>query len=96
MAKGMASDHDIDRDFAAWLGPHLPMLRRTARAFAAPRDQHDLLQELTVALWKAQPSFREQSAAGTFAHRVATTPPSPGDGARPGDDCAGCRSRPNC
>lgn len=71
MARGMASDHDIDEDFADWLAPHLPMLQRTARAFAEPCDQHDLLQELTVALWKARPSFREQSAAGTFAHRVA-------------------------
>lgn len=61
----------IDRDFADWLAPHLPMLHRTARAFAEPADQHDLLQELTVALWKARPRFREQSAAGTFAHRVA-------------------------
>lgn len=64
----MAQDHD---NFADWLGPHLPMLHRTARAFAVPADQHDLLQELTLALWKARPSFREQSTAGTFAHRVA-------------------------
>ena len=60
-----------DDNFANWLGPHLPMLHRTARAFAEPADQHDLLQELTLALWKARPQFREQSAAGTFAHRVA-------------------------
>lgn len=58
-------------NFADWLAPHLPMLHRTARAFAEPADQHDLLQELTLALWKARPSFREQSTAGTFAHRVA-------------------------
>lgn len=64
----MSRDHD---NFADWLGPHLPMLHRTARAFAEPADQHDLLQELTLALWKARPSFREQSTAGTFAHRVA-------------------------
>ncbi|WP_297513860.1 sigma-70 family RNA polymerase sigma factor [uncultured Caulobacter sp.] len=58
-------------DFAAWLGPHLPMLRRTARAFAEPADQNDLLQELTLALWRARPRFRAESAASTFAHRVA-------------------------
>lgn len=58
-------------DFADWLAPHLPMLHRTARAFADPADQHDLLQELTLALWKARPRFRAESAAGTFAHRVA-------------------------
>lgn len=58
-------------DFADWLAPHLPMLHRTARAFADPADQHDLLQELTLALWKARPRFREESAAGTFVRRVA-------------------------
>lgn len=58
-------------DFAAWLAPHLPMLHRTARAFAEAADQHDLLQELTLALWRARSRFRAESAAGTFAHRVA-------------------------
>ena len=64
----MGRDHD---DFADWLAPHLPMLHRTARAFAAPADQHDLLQELTVALWKARPRFDDVSVAGAFAYRVA-------------------------
>ena len=64
----MSRDHD---NFADWLAPHLPMLHRTARAFAEAPDQHDLLQELTVALWRARPSFRAESATGTFAHRVA-------------------------
>jgi len=67
----MGRAQDIDRDFADWLAPHLPMLHRTARAFADPADQHDLLQELTLALWKARPRFRDESAAGTFVHRVA-------------------------
>ena len=62
---------NIDREFADWLAPHLPMLHRTARAFAEPADQHDLLQELTMALWRARPRFRDESSAGTFAHRVA-------------------------
>lgn len=61
----------IDKEFADWLAPHLPMLHRTARAFADPADQHDLLQELTLALWKARPRFRDESAARTFVHRVA-------------------------
>jgi RNA polymerase sigma factor (sigma-70 family) len=67
----MGQGRDRDEDFAAWLAPHLPMLHRTARAFAEAPDQHDLLQELTVALWKARPRFREQSAPGTYLHRVA-------------------------
>lgn len=62
---------NIDRDFADWLAPHLSMLHRTARAFAEPAAQHDLLQEMTLALWRARPRFRAESAASTFAHRVA-------------------------
>ncbi len=58
-------------DFADWLGPHLPMLHRTARAFAYPADQHDLLQELTLALWKARPRFGQARIEAAFAYRVA-------------------------
>lgn len=68
---GRKIDKDVDRDFADWLAPHLPMLHRTARAFADPADQHDLLQEMSLALWKARPRFRAESAAGTFIYRVA-------------------------
>jgi RNA polymerase sigma-70 factor (ECF subfamily) len=67
----MGRDQNTDGDFAAWLAPHLPMLHRTARAFAESPDQHDLLQEMTLALWKARPRFRDESAARTFVHRVA-------------------------
>ena len=68
---GRTNDSDAEADFADWLAPHLAMLHRTARAFAEPADQHDLLQEMSLALWKARPRFRAESAAGTFAHRVA-------------------------
>lgn len=64
----MGRDHDT---FANWLGAHLPMLHRTARAFADPADQHDLLQELTLALWKARPRFGEARVEAAFAYRVA-------------------------
>src|SRR4051812_28489565 len=67
----MGRTQEMDRDFADWLAPHLPMLHRTARAFAEPSDQNDLLQEMSLALWKARPRFRDESAAGTFVHRVA-------------------------
>ncbi|NQE63260.1 RNA polymerase sigma factor [Caulobacter sp. RHG1] len=61
----------IEDDFADWLEPHLPMLHRTARAFAAPADQHDLLQELTLALWKARPRVGAARVEAAFAYRVA-------------------------
>ena len=67
----MGDGRQEDEAFAAWLTPHLAALRRVARAFAEPADQHDLMQELTVALWKARPRFRGESADTTFVHRVA-------------------------
>lgn len=67
----MAAGRQEDEAFAAWLASHLAALRRVARAFAEPADQHDLMQELTVALWKARPRFRGEAADATFVHRVA-------------------------
>lgn len=67
----MAAGRQEDEAFAAWLASHLAALRRVARAFAEPTDQHDLMQELAVALWKARPRFRGESADATFVHRVA-------------------------
>lgn len=67
----MVAGRQEDEAFAAWLASHLATLRRTARAFAEPADQHDLMQELALALWKARPRFRGESADTTFVHRVA-------------------------
>jgi RNA polymerase sigma-70 factor (ECF subfamily) len=60
-----------DEAFADWLAPHLAALRRISRAFAEPADQHDLMQELMVAVWSARPRFQDRSAAATFVYRVA-------------------------
>jgi RNA polymerase sigma factor (sigma-70 family) len=60
-----------DAAFADWLAPHLGALRRISRAFAQPADQHDLMQELMLAVWSARPRFQDRSAAATFVYRVA-------------------------
>lgn len=60
-----------DERFKAWMGEHLGMLHRIARAFAGSADQHDLLQELMLAVWRAAPAFREDAAASTYIFRVA-------------------------
>jgi RNA polymerase sigma factor (sigma-70 family) len=60
-----------DDDFAEWIAPHVGRLTRISRAFAAPADQHDLMQELLIAVWKARPAFRGDSASATFVYRVA-------------------------
>lgn len=57
--------------FEAWMGEHLGVLHRIARAFAAGADRHDLLQELMLAVWRAAPAFRGESAPATFIFRVA-------------------------
>jgi RNA polymerase sigma-70 factor, ECF subfamily len=57
--------------FQVWMSEHLAMLHRIARAFAASADQHDLLQELMLAVWRAAPSFRGDAAPSTFIFRVA-------------------------
>jgi RNA polymerase sigma factor (sigma-70 family) len=65
----MAS-RDDDR-FQTWMGAHLGVLHRIARAFAAGADQQDLLQELMLAVWRAAPAFRGDSAPSTYIFRVA-------------------------
>jgi RNA polymerase sigma factor (sigma-70 family) len=67
----MGAGRQEDEAFAAWLAPHLGALRRVARGFAEPADQHDLMQELMLAVWRARPRFRAESADTTFVYRVA-------------------------
>ncbi|MFZ0267204.1 RNA polymerase sigma factor [Caulobacter sp.] len=67
----MGAGRQEDETFAAWLSPHLGALRRVARAFTEPADQHDLMQELMLAVWRARPRFRAESADATFVYRVA-------------------------
>lgn len=57
--------------FAGWMKEQLSVLHRISRAFAESADQHDLMQELMLAVWKAAPAFRGSSAPSTFIYRVA-------------------------
>lgn len=57
--------------FQTWAREHIGVLHRIARAFAMGADQHDLLQELLIAVWRAAPAFRGDSAPSTFIFRVA-------------------------
>ena len=60
-----------DDRFRQWMSQHVGMLQRIARVFADPADQHDLLQELMITVWRAAPSFRGDSSPSTFIWRVA-------------------------
>ena len=57
--------------FQAWVSEHIGVLHRVARAFAVGADRHDLLQEMLIAVWRAAPAFRGDSAPSTFIFRVA-------------------------
>lgn len=54
------------------LRSHDPALRRLARVYAGGTGEaDDLYQDILLQLWRALPSFRGQSALGTWAYRVA-------------------------
>lgn len=57
--------------FQAWVREHIGVLHRVARGFAVGADQHDLLQEMLIAVWRAAPAFRGDSTPSTFIFRVA-------------------------
>jgi RNA polymerase sigma factor (sigma-70 family) len=62
----------VDEDrFETWIIDHVGVLTRIARAFSVGADQQDLLQELMLAVWRAAPAFRGESAAKTFVFRIA-------------------------
>jgi RNA polymerase sigma factor (sigma-70 family) len=64
-------DAEREARFAAWMREHLAVLKRVSRAFATGADQHDLLQEIMLAVWRAAPAFRGEAKPSTFIFRVA-------------------------
>src|SRR5688572_8957351 len=57
--------------FDAWMADHIAILYRTVNGFAEGEDRKDLLQDVMLAVWKAIPSYREESKASTFIYTVA-------------------------
>jgi len=57
--------------FQTWMTEHIGVLQRVARGFATGADQHDLLQEMMLAVWRAAPRFRGEAAPSTFIFRIA-------------------------
>jgi RNA polymerase sigma factor (sigma-70 family) len=59
-------------DIETVLREHGPMLARIAGSYESERARRDdLLQEITVAVWRALPSWRGDASLRTFAARVA-------------------------
>ena len=62
----------LDQEFLEFLNRCQPVLRRVCRAYAeSPEDREDLFQETVYQLWRSYPSFRGESAPGTWVYRVA-------------------------
>lgn len=58
--------------FSRLIGDHGGRLRRIARVYAGRDDEdQDLYQEMLFQLWRGLPTFRGDSALGTWVYRVA-------------------------
>jgi RNA polymerase sigma factor (sigma-70 family) len=61
-----------DQDFEQVLREHGPLLSRIAASFEArPAERDDLLQEITLAIWRALPRFRHEAPLRSFVARIA-------------------------
>lgn len=68
----MADSAELRARFASLLDRYGPGLRRVARAYASrTQESEDLWQEIALAVWRALPSFRQESSERTFVFRVA-------------------------
>ena len=59
-------------DFDSVMRDHAGLFARIARSFEAnEQNREDLLQDILLAVWRALPSFRQQSSVRTFVASVA-------------------------
>lgn len=59
-------------NFAELLREHGALIARIAASYEADRElARDLTQEILLAVWRALPSFREESSRRTFVARIA-------------------------
>ena len=64
--------HEQETLFRRWLADHAGLMWKVVRAFAAePADQSDLLQEISLQLWRSLPAFRGEAKESTWIYRVA-------------------------
>src|SRR5512147_2635597 len=62
---------DREATLRHWLAEHRGMLVKISRAYAAPGDEDDLMQEIVLALWRSLPSFRGEAKVSTWIYQVA-------------------------
>jgi RNA polymerase sigma factor (sigma-70 family) len=62
----------IQEEFFRTVAGCEPMIHRVCRMYCPTADERkDLFQEIILQLWKAFPSFRGESKASTWLHRIA-------------------------
>ncbi|GAA3925810.1 RNA polymerase sigma factor [Luteimonas lutimaris] len=72
MMLSVADQADVAPGIEAVLGEHGSMLSRIAASYESnPSRREDLLQEISVALWRALPRWRGEASLRTFVARVA-------------------------
>ena len=64
--------HNPEHAFLSLLESYKGIIYKISYAYAVtPEDRKDLFQEIVVSLWKAYPSFKENSKLSTWIYRVA-------------------------
>ena len=61
----------MNEDFKQVISEHQPQLLRIARHYGGPNDWQDLLQEISISLWKGLPGFEGRARLSTWIYRVA-------------------------
>ena len=62
----------MEQQFIRTISEHQAIIHRVCRVYRdTPEDREDLFQEVIYQLWKAFPSFREQSRITTWMYRIA-------------------------
>ena len=54
-----------DRDFSAWVHPHLPAMQRLAARLVAPTEADDVVQESLVRAWRRWSTYDERRGEPT-------------------------------
>jgi RNA polymerase sigma-70 factor (ECF subfamily) len=63
---------ELEQSFVKQLQENQNIIHKICRLYAEDEDAHkDLVQEITIQLWKAFPKFRGDSKFSTWAYRVA-------------------------
>ncbi len=60
-----------DPIFERWMTEYSGILHHVVRGFAEGVDQHDLMQELMLAIWRSIPAYRAEAKVSSFVYRVA-------------------------